>query len=463
MKPLLLSLLIINTMIFGYAQQKSSPNVIVIMADDMGYGDVGFNGCEDIPTPNIDKIASHGVVFKSGHVSFAVCSPSRAGLLTGRYSQRFGYERNILYVPNDRNMGLDLEEETMADILSKVGYKTMLIGKWHLGSHEDLHPLKRGFHEFFGFLGGGHYYFPTELNITDPLSISDEPRSYKTKLNSGRTPVDESEYITDAFSREAVSFIERNISNNFFLYLSYNAPHTPLQAPNKYLSRFNDITDKKRRTYAAMVSAIDDGVGMILEKIKTNKIDQNTIIIFLSDNGGPIDNGSRNGNLNGKKGTLLEGGIRVPFAMQWTGVIPEGMIYEKPVISLDILPTILAQIETDIKPKRSFDGVNLIPYLLKEKNAAPHKMIYWRNYDMKNYASISGDGKKLWMKGDSVLLFDLQKDVGESKNIADENKHLVNKMKKQVHQWEKALKLPAFYGLTQRELYLKSLKSKTIN
>lgn len=207
-----------------------------------------------------------------------------------------------------------------------------------------------------------------------------------------------------------------------------------------------------------MVSAIDDGVGMILEKIKTNKIDQNTIIIFLSDNGGPIDNGSSNGNLKGKKGTLLEGGIRVPFAMQWTGVIPEGMIYEKPVISLDILPTILGQIETVNKPKPTLDGVNLMSYLLKEKKSVPHKMLFWRNYDLKNYASISAGGKKLWMKGDSVLLFDLQKDVGENKNIADENKHLVNKMKKQVRQWEKALKPPVFYGLSQRDLYFSNRK-----
>lgn len=458
MKHFFTTLLLINTIIYSHAQQKRPPNVIIIMADDMGYGDVGFNGCKDIPTPNIDKIAKSGVVFTSGHVSFAVCSPSRAGLLTGRYSQRFGYERNILYVPSDRNMGLDLGEQTMADILGKLGYKTMLIGKWHLGSHEDMHPLKRGFDNFFGFLGGGHYYFPKELTIADPLSISDESNSYKTKLNNGNLPIDENEYITDAFSREAVYFIERNTSNNFFLYLSYNAPHTPLQAPDKYLSRFNNIADKKRRTYAAMVSAIDDGVGMILEKIKTNKIDQNTIIIFLSDNGGPIDNGSSNGNLNGKKGTLLEGGIRVPFAMKWTGVIPEGMIYEKPVISLDILPTILGQIETGNKPKHTLDGVNLMPYLLKGKKSAPHKILFWRNYDLKNYAAISADGKKLWMKGDSVLLFDLQKDVGENKNIVDENSHVVNKMKKQVHQWEKALKLPAFYGLSQRDLYFRNRK-----
>ena len=456
MNKTLLFLLLICFTEATIAQQKKGPNVIIIMTDDMGYADVGFNGCKDIPTPNIDRIASSGVVFSSGHVSFAVCSPSRAGLLTGRYSQRFGYERNVLYIPGDEQMGLSLEEETMADVLGRAGYATMLVGKWHLGAHPNLHPLKRGFKEFFGFLGGGHQYFPKEWTISDPLSVMDEPGSYKTKLNRGNTVVEEKEYITDAFSREAVSFLDRNASKPFFLYLTYNAPHTPLQAPEQYLSRFSHIADKKRSTYAAMVSAIDDGVGKILDKLKETGQEKNTLVFFLSDNGGPVENGSSNGNLTGRKGSLFEGGIRVPFAMQWPGTVPAGMVYDKPVISLDMYATVLAQLKQSVKTKHPLDGVNLVPYLTGKKTGAPHETLFWRHYDMKSYAALSADGKKLWMKGDSTVLYDLGTNSREAKNIADEHPALVIKMKQQLLNWEKGLKPPAFLGLSQRDAYIKS-------
>lgn len=441
------------------AQQKKGPNVIIIMTDDMGYADVGFNGCKDIPTPNIDRIAAAGVVFTSGHVSYAVCSPSRAGLLTGRYSQRFGYERNVLYMPKDAAMGLSLDEETMADALGRSGYRSMLVGKWHLGAHPNLHPLKRGFNEFFGFLGGGHQYFPSALQIVDPLSVDDEGSSYKTKLNRGLAVVEEQEYITDAFSREAVSFVERNRTNPFFLYLAYNAPHSPLQAPDQYLSRFNHIADSKRRIYAAMVSAIDDGVGRLLDKLKETGQDKNTLLFFLSDNGGPLDNGSSNHPLSGKKGNLYEGGIRVPFAMQWPGVIAAGIVYEKPVISLDIFATALGSLQKTVVTKNPLDGVNLIPFLTGKKKGAPHEILFWRNQDMNAYAAINADGKKLWMKGDTTFLFDLGKSGEEKQHLANENPALVLKLKRQVAEWEKGLKPPAFLGLSQRDEYIR-LRSK---
>lgn len=438
-----------------HAQQHKNPNIIIIMTDDMGYADVGFNGCKDIPTPNIDRIAAAGVVFTSGHVSYAVCSPSRAGLLTGRYSQRFGYERNVLYMPKDAAMGLSLDEETMADALGRSGYRSMLVGKWHLGAHPSFHPLKRGFNEFFGFLGGGHQYFPSAWQIADPLSVDDEGASYKTKLNRGLAVVEEQEYITDAFSREAVSFVDRNRTNPFFLYLTYNAPHTPLQAPDQYLSRFNHIADSKRRTYAAMVSAIDDGVGKLLDKLKETGQDKNTLLFFLSDNGGPLDNGSSNHPLSGKKGNLYEGGVRVPFAMQWPGVIAAGTVYEKPIISLDIFATALGSLQKTVVTKNPLDGVNLIPYLTGKKMGAPHEILFWRNQDMKAYAAISADGKKLWMKGDTTFLFDLGKSGAEKQNIANENPELVLRMKRQVAEWEKGLKPPAFLGLSQRDEYIR--------
>lgn len=442
--------------------KAQNPNVIVIVADDMGYNDVGFNGCQDIPTPNIDRIAKAGVVFSSGHVSFGVCSPSRAGLLTGRYQYRFGYERNPLYVPSDSMMGLPLTEETMADVLGRSGYNNMIIGKWHLGTHKSLHPLKRGFNEFFGFLGGGHQYLPEKWTLQNPEDANGETESYRTKLNRNYTPVEETEYITDAFSREAVTFVERSKKKPFFLYLAYNAPHTPLQATEKYLSRFQNIQNLKRRTYAAMVSALDDGVGRLLDKLKETGQFDNTIIVFLSDNGGPVsDNGSNNAPLRGQKGSVFEGGIRVPFAMQWTGKIPANLTYDKPIIALDILSTVLANIKGAAKPKNPLDGIDLLPFLTNKNSKAPHDFLFWRMFDRGNYAIINKDEKKMVVLKDSLYLYDLKKEINEKNNIIDKEKALTEEIGKARTAWEKGMISPVFLGLTQREEYEK-LKGITL-
>lgn len=442
--------------------KAQNPNVIVIVADDMGYNDVGFNGCQDIPTPNIDRIAKAGVVFSSGHVSFGVCSPSRAGLLTGRYQYRFGYERNPLYVPSDSTMGLPLTEETMADVLGRSGYNNMIIGKWHLGAHKSLHPLKRGFNEFFGFLGGGHQYFPEKWTLQNPEDANGETESYRTKLNRNYIPVEETEYITDAFSREAVSFVERNKQKPFFLYLAYNAPHAPLQATEKYLNRFENIKNPKRRTYAAMVSALDDGVGRLLDKLKeTGQID-NTIIVFLSDNGGPVsDNGSSNTPLRGQKGSVFEGGIRVPFAMQWTGKIPANFTYDKPIIALDILSTVLANIKGAAKPKNLLDGTDLLPFLTNKNSKAPHDFLFWRMFDRGSYAIINKNEMKMVVLKDSLYLYDLKKEINEKNNVITKEKALTEEMGKARSTWEKGMISPVFLGLTQREEYEK-LKGITL-
>ena len=367
----------------AWAQENgTSPNLIIILADDLGNADVGFNGCKDIPTPQIDKIAEGGVRFTNGYVSYCVCGPSRAGLLTGRYQDRFGFSRNPLFAPNDPQMGLPLSEETLADALKKAKYTSIAIGKWHMGAHESLHPLKRGFDDFYGFLSGGHQYFPEELTLNSPFEAKSQYDGYKTKLLRNYEREDEKEYLTDAFSREAVSYIEKNKDHPFFIYLAYNAPHTPLQATEKYLSRFPEITNQKRKTYAAMVSAIDDGVGLILAKLEALNLRQNTILVFLSDNGGPEKhNGSDNGILRGQKGDLFEGGIHVPFAMSWPAVIPVGMVYKKPVISLDVFASIIAQTKIPVKTKNPIDGVNIIPYLVGERTGAPHDRLFWRKFD----------------------------------------------------------------------------------
>lgn len=443
------------------AGKTDRPNIIIILTDDQGYADVGFNGCTDIPTPNIDRIAKNGVVFGSGYVSYAVCSPSRAGLLTGRYQDRFGYSRNPLYKPLDDNIGLPVTEQTLPQLLQQSGYRTMGIGKWHLGAHEKFRPWKRGFDEYFGFLGGGHRYFPEEYTIANQDSANNEAQSYRTKLIRNETVVEESDYLTDALSREAVSFIERNQQQPFFLYLAYNAPHAPLQATPKYLSRFDHIKNSKRKTYAAMVSAVDDGVGTVLDKLQQLHLTNNTLVVFLSDNGGPeTDNGSDNGILRGGKGSLFEGGIRVPLAIQWPSRIKPNSRYEQPVISLDIFATIAANVKGAAAPKNTLDGVNLLPYLNGTQQGAPHEYLFWRQFDQKNYAVLHQSGlKELILKDTSVLLYNLKTDISEQTNNALSEQKWISIFEQQRKKWEAGTMPPFFYGLNQEELYEREKKA----
>lgn len=430
------------------AAREGPPNLIVIMTDDQGYADVGFNGCKDIWTPHMDSIAANGVKFTDGYVSFSVCSPSRAGFLTGRYEQRFGHERNPLWKPGSRETGLPMSETTLADSLGKVGYQSGLIGKWHLGCHPDLHPLKRGFNEFFGHLGGGHRYFPEELTLKNTEQAKNESDSYKLWIMRGQTPVKTTKYLTDEFSDEAVSFIERHKAGPFFLYLAYNAPHSPLQASAKYLARFPEIKNEKRRTYAAMVSAVDDGVGQVLTKLRELGIEENTLVVFLSDNGGPFDNASSNMPLRGGKGSPFEGGIRVPFAAQWPGRIPKGLVYQKPVISLDIFATIAAQADVPADPARPLDGVNLIPYLSGENRGTPHEALYLRMFDKGAYMVRESDFKLvIQQKGGKPELYNLKQDVGERNNMAATDSKKLAELDEKRAAWDAQLIPPVFEGL----------------
>lgn len=448
----LLAIVPINAM---YAQKNEQPNIIIILTDDQGYADVGFNGCTDIPTPNIDRIAHNGVKFTNGYVTYAVCGPSRAGIMTGRYQDRFGFGRNPLVAPNDQSEGLPLSEETMATVLGKVGYTSVALGKWHLGAHRSQWPLNRGFNEFFGFLSGGHQYFPELWNFDDLSQVKEQWDGYKTKLmrNDGR--VEETEYLTDALSREAVSFVERHGGKSpFFMYLAYNAPHTPLQATEKYLKRFDHIKDNKRRTYAAMISAVDDGVGLLIDKLSELRLENNTMIFFLSDNGGPEkDNASNNGPLREGKGSLYEGGIHVPFAVQWPGHIPAGQVYENPVISLDIMATAVAL--AGANPANQLDGVNLIPYLTGIKDGMPHDYLFWRKFDQNWYAARAGDIKLLQKKEEETEFYNLSKDIGEQQTLSAKELSSSASIAKVYKEWEDKMMDPIFMGLMQNEKYNK--------
>ena len=436
------------------AQNKSKPNLIVIMADDLGYADVGFNGCKDIPTPNIDNIANEGIRFDEGYVTFPVCGPSRAGFLTGRYQDRFGFTTNPSIDPNNPIAGLPIEEETMAQVLKKANYNNAIIGKWHMGTNAVFHPLERGFDYFYGFLSGGHNYFPEKLTLNNLSEVKRKWQWYSTKIIENKAPVEIKEYLTDALSNAAVNFIDKQIKDNqqFMLYLAYNAPHTPLQADEKYLSRFPNIEDKKRKTYAAMVSALDDGVGRVLDALEKKGLDEDTIIVFLSDNGGARNNASDNGPLRGLKGDLFEGGVRVPFAIRWKGVIPEGNSYKNPVSSLDIMATIVAQTNVKINPERPLDGVDLIPFLTGKNNGAPHDYLFWRKWDQNAMAIRHGNYKLVANKKqdqETPKLFDLSIDVSESKNLKSEKLKISKDLQKKWNNWNKDLKERVFPTLEE--------------
>jgi len=418
------------------AAPRPRPNVIVILADDLGYTDTGFTGAQDIPTPNIDRIARAGVRFTNAYVSHPFCSPTRAGLMTGRYQQRFGHENNPKYDPNDRVSGLPADQITLAQVLSEAGYATGIAGKWHLGATPEMHPLRRGFREQFGFIGGGHDYFKA--------GGVDETREYFIPFQRDGKPVAESEYLTDALSREAGAFVRRHSGNPFFLYLAYNAPHTPQQATEKYLGRFAGIQDPRRRNYAAMISAMDDGVGRLLDTIDELRLGAGTLIFFLSDNGGPVGiNGSSNQPFRGAKGQLYEGGIRVPFAARWTGRLPAGKVYSEPVISLDIFPTAAALAGAKSPAGVKLDGVDLMPHLDGKATRPPHERLFWRTGGGVQYAVREGR-YKLYRNADGAQLYDLEADPGESRDVAADHKDVFERLEGARQDWNKELKPPLF-------------------
>jgi arylsulfatase A-like enzyme len=414
---------------------KSKPNIVILLADDLGYADVGFQGCKDIPTPNLDALAKSGVRGTNFYVSGPYCSPTRAGLLTGRYQTRFGHEFN----PGDGpNIGLPLTETTMADRLKAAGYATGWVGKWHLGSAPKFHASKRGFDETFGFYAGAHPYFP----------------GMGAPIYRGMNVVEEKEYLTDAFAREAVAFIERHKKEPFFLYLAFNAVHTPMHATEDRLKKFPDIKDKQRHTYAAMTLGLEEACGRVMEKLRAEKLEENTLIFFFSDNGGPTMKGttinaSNNAPLRGSKRTTLEGGIRVPFVMSWKGKLPASKTYDQPVIQLDILPTALAAAGVEVKADWKLDGVNLLPYLDGTNKGTPHETLYWRfgeqmalrrgDWKLVRYDP-NADGEQ--GKATPAKLYNLAKDIGEATDLATKEPDKLKELQTAWDKWNAELVRP---------------------
>jgi len=460
--PLIAFLLsVLTTALVSAAEQ---PNIVILFADDLGYGELSCQGNSEIPTPHIDSIARNGVRFTDGYVAGPNCSPSRAGLLTGRIPTRFGYEFNPTGALNEQpGFGLPSLEVTIAETLQNSGYTTGLIGKWHQGGTADYHPFRHGFDEFFGFLHEGHYFVPPPYNgvttmlrrktlpggltgrwignkgliYTDHMGNNEPDYDADNPITRGGQPVVETEYLTDALTREAVDFIDRHDDKPFFLYLAYNAVHSPLQGADAYMEKFSHIEDIHRRIFAAMLANMDDSVGAVMEQLRQSGLAENTLVFFLSDNGGPTrELTSSNLPLRGQKGQMYEGAIRVPFMVQWKGTLPSGRIYDKPVSSMDIFAT--ASASAGAKTPGQVEGVDLVPFLAGEDNGRPHQTLYWRQGG--KTALRHGDwklvrmGKKFGPGNAKWELYDLSKDISEERDLATSQPERLVEL---VRLWEK--------------------------
>jgi len=413
--------------------ESRPPNIVLLLADDLGWGELGVQGGKDIPTPHLDALAQSGVRFTQAYVTCPVCAPTRAGLLTGRYQQRFGFENN----PGPQGtasgkFGLPRDQKTLAERLRERGYATGMFGKWHLGYEEGLRPTERGFDEFLGFLGGAHSYFAARAGGKAGGSIL-----------RGTEPVDEERYLTDALGREAAQFVARHRDEPFFLYVPFNAVHSPMQAPTEALERFPDIDDPRRQTFAAMLSALDDSVGRVLAALEKNGLSENTLVIFLADNGGPTPSTtSSNGILRGTKATVWEGGIRVPFFVRWPTKIPGGKVDDRPVISLDVVPTVLAAVGAAAEKADRLDGVDLLPHLSGGNDARPHERLYWRFGEQA--AIRQGDWKLVMPRGGEAQLFDLASDPGETEDLFEEQPEIAAELAEAWGDWSSELMEPSW-------------------
>jgi len=414
----------------GNAPRK--PNILLILADDQGYGECSCQGCKDVPTPNIDSIAANGTRFTNGYVTCPICAPTRAGLMIGRYQQRFGFETN----PGPENIaatdfGLDPNEVTLAARLKSVGYATGMFGKWHLGYKPELQPTARGFDEFFGFLSGANNYLP---------GVRDNRRN---PLMRGTETIQETEYLTDAFGREAVSFIEKHKDHPWFVYLPFNAVHSPLEATEAYKARFPEIPEGDRRTFAGMTAAMDDAVGRVLDKLRKLNLEEDTLIFYLSDNGGPtLSTTSNNAPLHGYKAQTWEGGIRIPYMIQWKGHLPAGRVSDQIVVSMDIHATAMTAAGSPPTPEWKLDGVNLLPYLTGEKTGNPHETLCWRMFE--KWAIRHGDYKIVFMGRETPKpqLFNLAEDLGEKNDLAEKAPDKFQELMGLYQAWDAQMEKP---------------------
>lgn len=441
MKALMLIIAAVAAAMGASLLASEKPNIVLLFSDDAGYADFGFHGSDEMMTPRLDAFAKEGVRFTEAYVSDSTCGPSRAGLMTGRYQQRFGYlENNVPGLMSlsssllGDEMGLPLTEKTMADYLKAAGYETAVFGKWHLGAADRYHPTKRGFDHFIGFRGGARSFFAY------PEGKPDRPEDrWEHGFGNFAEPKG---YVTDVIAEDTMAFIEENKERPFFAYVSFTAVHAPMQALPEDLAKFPELKGK-RKALAAMNLAMDRACGTILDQLEELGLAENTLVVYANDNGGPPNsNASNNRPLSGTKANYLEGGLRVPMLMRWPGKIPAGVAYDYPVITLDLLPTFHAATGQALGGETNWDGVNLIPYVSGENNERPHETLYWKK--SVRGAIRDGDWKLLRFGDRPAELYDLTKDISERNNLAAEHPNKVKELFKKFFAWEQTLELPLF-------------------
>ena len=437
---------------FGNGQMEvapdnnEKPNILILFSDDLGYGDLGFTGSSQVKTPNLDKLASEGVLFTQAYVTCPFCAPSRAALLTGRYQQRFGFEFN----PDEKEhvktefLGIDLAEKTLGDRMQALGYYTGIIGKWHLGEHENFYPTKRGFNYFFGMRGGGHSYFPTIESKNIPYYWYPE---FALERNGENLTEIEEPYLTDWFTQDAINFIDKNSKNAtpWFLYLSYNCPHGPLEAKPEDIAKYQHIENEGRRTYCGMIDNLDQNIGEVIKKLKETGQYENTVIIFMNDNGGSVETiNALNAPYWGTKGTFYEGGIRVPMFIHYPKVL-KNATYTNAVSAMDIMPTCINLAGSTFEPEtrqfhgkdrtHEYDGINLLPYISGEKNnEKPHQKLFWRVM-YRGSAMLDGDWKYIQTPHDLPQLYNIATDPSEQNDLAAKYPEKLKKMMDQHFDW----------------------------
>jgi arylsulfatase A-like enzyme len=438
MKLMLLAL----TLAAATVHAAPKPNVLLIVSDDQGYADTGFQGGKQIPTPHLDRLAGSGLRCTSGYASHPFCSPTRAGLMTGRYQQRFGHEMNPNYNPSDSSEGLPLTETLLPQHLKKAGYVTGWVGKWHLGATPAHEPQARGFDETFGFIGGGHQFKDWKPG----------PGEYVLPLRRNGDPVPSQGHLTTQFGDEAAAFVNRHTDQPWFLYLAFNAPHSPEQPTAERRERFKGI-EGTRGAYCAQVSLMDDAIGDVMNALEKTKQRERTLVFFFSDNGGQTHPSTcaDNGPLRAAKGEVYEGGVRVPYVVSWPARLPAGKDYDPPVSSLDVFATALAAAGAEMPADKTYDSVNLVPYLAGETKGAPHERLYWRVGGGAKHAVREGDWKLVRHQGKPDELYNVATDLGEKRDLAAAQPDRLRELAAALDAWDKQLVPPVFRGLGQRK------------
>lgn len=433
--------------------KATKPNILFVLCDDLGYSDVGFNGSKDIKTPVLDELAKGGTTFSSAYVAHTFSGPSRASILTGRYAHFIGAPFNLSDATEDIREGVDVSETFMSNVLQDAGYYTSAIGKWHLGYDTQYQPNSRGFDDFYGFLGGGHNYFPKQYKVAYENQVKAGKKNifvYVTPLLHNREKANENnDYVTDILSQQAIRVANEAAQKKkpFFMYLAYNAPHVPLEAKAEDLAMFPDIKDKDRRTYAAMVYAVDRGVGDIVKALKANKQYDNTLIVFLSDNGGNTQHAATNFPLKGSKGDTWEGGYRVPMFFHWPKVIPAGKQFDSPVSALDFYPTFTKLAGGKIPKGKILDGKDIWDDVLKGKNPRKGEMIYAVRYrnGFTDVGARKDDWKIVKVFRANWKLFNIKDDISEKNDLSAQYPELVKDMVAEAEKWSRGHITPMWF------------------